>query len=648
MGAIETKLTLKDYMSNPLKEISNSLKATSSAIEGVKATDLGSAFDNISASSDSLGKAMASASADTDGLGKAMGGTEGDADGLGKGLNNLPKDASGLPKITDKFKDMGKAIVVVNQSLQLLKAGFGAVSGMFGTMMSEHRDNLRGSVQLQTVLANNLETTYELEHAINEVNRTAMEIEKATGLASGGLVAGAGELARYTNDVEALTVMMHTLSDFSVGMAKDVNMSQDQMTQYANKLGMAMDGNYRQLERMGKTLTDEQKNIISYGTEMERALVISDVVNDSWYGLAETMGSTAIGAIAKFERQVVNAQAVMGHAITELKGAFLTFALDVGLNLEAMAIRVRSAFIDNLDLIAQGLVALGIVAGVVAIKFAKAWFLKLLPIIKVGAAVVAVTKLLNLMGVTNSKVLGYMMGAWNFFKYGILNVFIIIENAWGLATTVWKNLNDDALGTISRAWFDTMTGIARLYNSTIGAMAGVIGLDWKIDIDARNDTRAGMGQNAHTFTPRALYSVYDKTHEGFARGYEIGTSLDNTISNLQNLDWDASLGLSAMGSAYMGAIPDIGSLNDFATTSGGGGKALNVHNTEPLQISGEDVRMLRDLATKQAVINYRQITPQINITTGDIMETADVESIIKKLTDDLTDCLNTDLGGGFA
>ena len=144
------------------------------------------------------------------------------------------------------------------------------------------------------------------------------------------------------------------------------------------------------------------------------------------------------------------------------------------------------------------------------------------------------------------------------------------------------------------------------------------------------------------------HEALEEGKKGWERGNEVGDKLDDTIQNLKNFDWDAtSLGLDARGGIGAVDMPDFGSLNDFATNSGGG-KALNVHNTEPLEISGENVKMLRDLATKQAVVNYRQVTPSINITTGDILETADVNGIVDKLTEDLTDYLSGDLGSGFA
>ena len=627
MSTIQTTLSLKDAISKPLRDITRALNETADAIARIEDTTINTAFDDMSESMEDA----------TD-----------DADKFSDSLGDIPDSSNGLNKVPAKFSDIGQSIVVANQALQLMNQLINTVSSSFSKAMSEHRDNLRGSTQLEVTLANNLSTAYELDKAMSQIQQTSMDIENATGIASGSLVAGAAELSTYITDVDALALSMQTLADYAVGMSGDINISQDAMVNYATQIGKALDGTYDGLRKKGFILTEQQKQIIEYGTEMERALVISDVINESWEDLAETMGSTAIGAIAKFERQVVNTQALIGQALTEIKAHFLGLIMDIGINVEAMVVKVRTVFIDNLEAIATALILLGVVGAALAAKWLVIWAIKLLPVIKVAVVIMGIVKWLNIMGITNSQILGAMFAAWNVIKYTIMNIWITWENYFGVLTTIWKNLNDDALGTIKRAWFDALTGIAKLYNATIGSLAEMAGLDWKIDIDAREAERALMGENKYKWEMIPYHDAIEEGKKGWERGNEVGDKLDDTIQNLKAFDWDAtSLGLDARGGIGAVDMPDFGSLNDFATNAGGG-KALNVHNTEPLEISGENVKMLRDLATKQAVVNYRQVTPNINITTGDILETADVNGIVDKLTEDLTDYLSGDLGSGFA
>lgn len=56
-----------------------------------------------------------------------------------------------------------------------------------------------------------------------------------------------------------------------------------------------------------------------------------------------------------------------------------------------------------------------------------------------------------------------------------------------------------------------------------------------------------------------------------------------------------------------------------------------------VDISDEDLQMLKDIASKEYMVNYKQITPNVNIQFGDVKETADVnkiQSALKKMMEE--------------
>ena len=48
-----------------------------------------------------------------------------------------------------------------------------------------------------------------------------------------------------------------------------------------------------------------------------------------------------------------------------------------------------------------------------------------------------------------------------------------------------------------------------------------------------------------------------------------------------------------------------------------------------VNISDEDIKLLKDVAAKEFSLNYRQITPKMNVTFGDVRETADVNKLME-------------------
>lgn len=137
------------------------------------------------------------------------------------------------------------------------------------------------------------------EGALERLKETASEFQSKTIFGDEAMLGGAAELATYISDEDALASMMGTLTNYAAGMAGGEEVSQQQMVEYATQLGKALDGTYDGLRKKGFELSDQQKEIIENGTDMEKALVIDEVINQSWAGLAEEMAKTPFGAITQ-------------------------------------------------------------------------------------------------------------------------------------------------------------------------------------------------------------------------------------------------------------------------------------------------------------------------------------------------------------
>lgn len=61
-----------------------------------------------------------------------------------------------------------------------------------------------------------------------------------------------------------------------------------------------------------------------------------------------------------------------------------------------------------------------------------------------------------------------------------------------------------------------------------------------------------------------------------------------------------------------------------------------------MDIASEDLRYLRELADQEAINQFtsKLVQLQINVTFGEVWETADVDKIIKSITDGLYENLN--------
>ena len=56
------------------------------------------------------------------------------------------------------------------------------------------------------------------------------------------------------------------------------------------------------------------------------------------------------------------------------------------------------------------------------------------------------------------------------------------------------------------------------------------------------------------------------------------------------------------------------------------------NSDKEVDISDEDLKMLKDIATREYMLNYKHITPNVNIKFGDVRETADVNKVKKAIS----------------
>lgn len=114
----------------------------------------------------------------------------------------------------------------------------------------------------------------------------------------------------------------------------------------------------------------------------------------------------------------------------------------------------------------------------------------------------------------------------------------------------------------------------------------------------------------------------DAFKQGAAWGDGIAAKIDNAIGSFNPSDLLGNvMGDLTKGQDFSGGY-DFGSLVDA-----NGNVPVDVKKGKEVEISDEDLKMLKDIATREYMLNYKHITPNVNIKFGDIKETADVNEV---------------------
>lgn len=121
----------------------------------------------------------------------------------------------------------------------------------------------------------------------------------------------------------------------------------------------------------------------------------------------------------------------------------------------------------------------------------------------------------------------------------------------------------------------------------------------------------------------------DAFKQGSAWGDGIAEKIDNAIGSF---DPSKLLG-DTLGS--LGQGQDYGNGFDMSSMIDPNGNVpvdIKKNSDKEIDISDEDLKMLKDIATREYMLNYKHITPNVNIEFGDIKETADVNQVRDAIT----------------
>lgn len=279
MGAVRSSLILNDGMSSTLKRINKAMSSVLDSFEAVQRAS-GQSFNtaNINAARQEIGHANAA-----------------------------------IEEMEQNYRECNKQ---QNQLNNGIKTGTGAAGGLLGKLkaiaaaylgmkgVSWVKESLslfdtqnNAEQQLKTVLKN----MGAVGGAFDTLKEKAASLQKVTSFGDEALIGGAAEFATYMSDDKAIAVMMDTLANYAAGMSGGGEVGYKEMVDYATGLGKIVNGSYDAMTKKGFTFTDQQKEIIENGTDMEKALVISDVVNESWGKLAEQMANTPQGKIIQMK-----------------------------------------------------------------------------------------------------------------------------------------------------------------------------------------------------------------------------------------------------------------------------------------------------------------------------------------------------------
>lgn len=134
-------------------------------------------------------------------------------------------------------------------------------------------------------------------------------------------LSGAQQLATFAKMPGTVNKLLPAMDNLLV-QQKGYNGTAQDATQIANLMGKAMNGNVGALKRVGISFTDAQAKVIKYGTESEKAAMLSKVITENVGEMNSKFAETDLGKIQQ-------AKNVLGDTAEELGAVLLPAVADV-------------------------------------------------------------------------------------------------------------------------------------------------------------------------------------------------------------------------------------------------------------------------------------------------------------------------------
>jgi len=250
------------------------------------------------------------------------------------------------------------------------------------------------------------------------------------------------------------------------------------------------------------------------------------------------------------------------------------------------------------------------------------WALITSPIFLVVLAIGLVVAALNYMGVSTETILGVVMGTfWGVCSF-IFNIIATLVNLFISFSDFIGNLFIDPIAAIKGLFYDMAITILGYISSLASSLKELVNLIPGIKMNTASGFEGVLDKLKQ-----------DRNNLSIESGIKNSTKWQtNTAGDMFNTGYNTGSNLSFGGGFNSGSNKgfDIGSLGPIAVEGTGKNKAVDV------SMEDSDLQYIRDMAERDYINKFSTATlaPNINVSFGDIHETADankVKGILEKL-----------------
>ena len=643
MATIQQSMSLYDGVTGPLKQMQQAMALTLNAFESMQ----NSIEQNVAIDFGTHEIELARSAVNQ--LGAEMRGIQVQQDRM---TQNQDEFTQSVRRSESRMNRLGSATIAVNQGLELIQRvgnginrfmNYNDESIMINSRIGMMNDGLIKHYELQKKIlqmANDTRSGYaetvdmmskltmsgafdstkgvmdfteQINKAIRisggteEMNKSAMlQLSQAlgSGVLQGDELRSLSENAPYLMKVlaDGLGVARGELK----GMGADGELTTDVIIQAFENQKNVINSTFENIPRTWGDVTtrlgNSWTNFLHYLANDQGTGILNPLINQ-FYAFAEWLdtpqGMSFLLMIATVIEWITNGLVFMGNVAGSVASLFIENWDFVSMMLLGASMIIGSMLLPKLWAMVPALIAQ-----------AGAWIIMNYPILMVIGSVILFMTMLHSMGVTTEQIIGTVTGIF-FGLYAFL--YNLVADIWNLFAVFGEflgNFCNDPLAATVRLFIgfaDTVLGILESIANAMDALFGSSMADtlagWRSNMQSWADDT--FGEQAVTIERMEKLDVADN----FNKGYDFGVDLSNGAIQIFE---DLTTSMNSMGFEG-GHIDSVGSIEDT------------------VDVSNEDLEIMRELAEMESIQNFVTLTPKVNIKTGPVSKDVDIDEIVRRI-----------------
>ena len=537
---------------------------------------------------------------------------------IGNGINGFMKQADEAAMINSRIGMMNDGLLEHHElQKNILKMANDTRTGYAETVDLMSKLTMSGafdSTQDVAGITESINKAIRIGGGTDEMNKSAM-LQLSQALGSGVLQ---GDELRSLS--ENAPYMMKVLAD-GLGVARgelkqlgaDGELTTDVVIQAFENQRDVINSTFENIPRTWGDVTtklgNSWTNFMQHLVREDGTGVLNPLINQ-FYAFAEWLdtpqGMSFLLTIATVIEWITNGLVFMGNVVGTVASLFIENWDFVSMMLLGASMIIGSMLLPKLWAMVPALIA----QASALIAQAGAWIIMNYPILMVIGSVILFMTMLHSMGVTTEQIIGTVTGIF-FGLYAFL--YNLVADIWNLFAVFGEflgNFCNDPLAATVRLFIgfaDTILGILESIANAMDALFGSSMADtlagWRSNMQSWADDT--FGEQQVTIQRMEKLDVADN----FNKGYDFGVDLSNGATQIFE---DLTTSMNSMGFEG-GHIDSVGSIEDT------------------VDVSNEDLEIMRELAEMESIQNFVALTPKVNIKTGPVSKDVDIDEIVRRI-----------------